>query len=188
MIYTSSYVYGNPKKLPTNESQETVPFNPYAQSKLLGEQLCEGYNNFFNIPMIILRPFNIYGKGQSDNFIIPSIITNAKTGKVRLRDSSPRRDLLYIDDLVDAYICALDYATDSVEIFNVGLGKSYSIEEIVNIISDSMDDSFEVYYSGEKRQHEVFETRADISKARYQLNWQPKYNLVQGIKSMIQGY
>jgi UDP-glucose 4-epimerase len=186
MVYTSSYVYGNPKRIPTDENQEVTPFNPYAQSKLIGEQLCEGYNKFYKIPIIILRPFNIYGKGQSKNFIIPSIITKAKTGKVHLRDPSPRRDLLYIDDIIDAYISTIDYYSDNVEIFNIGSGVNYSIDEIVDIISRSMTSSFEVYYTGDKRKNEVIETRADITRARSLLNWQPKYNLIQGIKSMIQ--
>ena len=71
LIYPSSYVYGKPKYLPVDEIHDISPFNPYAQSKVICEQLCNGYRRDFGISVSVLRPFNIYGKGQNNSFLIP---------------------------------------------------------------------------------------------------------------------
>src|SRR3972149_12306266 len=72
-VYISSYVYGNPEYLPIDEDHPLVPFNPYADTKIIGENLCRSYNKFFNLNIMIVRPFNIYGPGQNSNFLIPFI-------------------------------------------------------------------------------------------------------------------
>ena len=134
MVYASSYVYGKPNYLPIDESHQVNAFNPYAQSKIIGEHLCKGYNRDFGIPVIILRPFNIFGFGQNYNFLIPSIIKQAKSGKILLKDPEPKRDFIYIDDMIEAYIKCIEYNDSSFEIFNIGFGKSYSVKEIVNMV------------------------------------------------------
>ena len=68
MIFFSSYVYGHPQYQPIDENHPIQAFNPYAQTKVICESLCEGYNRDFHIPVTIFRPFNIYGKGQNPDF------------------------------------------------------------------------------------------------------------------------
>ena len=70
MIFASSYVYGVPLYLPIDENHPTSAFNPYCRSKLIGESLCMSYSKDFGVPVIIFRPFNIYGPDQNENFII----------------------------------------------------------------------------------------------------------------------
>lgn len=187
MVFTGSYVCGNPRYLPVDENHPTQASNPYAQSKIIGEHLCKGYNRDFGIQVIILRPFNIFGIGQNDNFLIPSIIKQAKLGKILLKDPNPKRDFLYIDDAVEAYIKAMEYNQSSFEVFNIGSGVSYSVKEIVEIIVKSISYNIEVKFSGEKRKNEVINAVADISKAKNILGWKPKFSFVDGIKFCLSG-
>jgi nucleoside-diphosphate-sugar epimerase len=184
-IFASSYVYGIPKYLPIDEGHPVNAFNPYADSKIQGEYLCKSYNKFFNVKTVIVRPTNIYGKGQSDNFLISSIINQAKTGKIILQDSKPRRDYIYIDDVVSAYLkiiysCDLDF-----EIFNIGHGLSYSIKEITDTVNSLFDNKLDIYFSELERPNEVPDTKADISKAKRILAWEPKVSLIDGIKKCL---
>ena len=115
-VYISSYVYGNPQYLPVDENHPIVAFNPYADTKLLGENLCRSYNKFFDLRTIIVRPFNIYGPGQTPNFLISSIFRQATEGKIELNDPTPKRDVIFIDDLIRLYACLIDFNSSSFEI------------------------------------------------------------------------
>ena len=75
MIYLSSYVYGKNPIIPTPEFQTTDGNNPYSLSKIISEQLIYLYWNYYNVNSIILRPFNVYGYGQSKRFLISNIFT-----------------------------------------------------------------------------------------------------------------
>jgi len=187
MVYTSSYVYGNPKYLPIDEKHPIISFNPYAESKIIGEHLCKGYNRDFGIPVIILRPFNIYGMGQNDKFLIPSIIKQAKSGKILLKDPAPKRDMVFINDLVEAYIKSIKYNQTSFEIFNIGSGVSYSVKGIAEMIASNIGEKIEIEFTGEKRQNEILNTVADISKARNKLGWGPTISFTDGIELCISG-
>jgi nucleoside-diphosphate-sugar epimerase len=185
IIYTSSYVYGEPQYLPIDELHSTMAFNPYAQSKLIGEDLCKGYHRDFDVPVTIFRPFNIYGKGQNENFLIPSIIKQALKGEVLLKDPRPKRDFVNIEDVVEAYIKAIEVNFDLVETFNLGSGVSTSIKELLKIISLKVGKEISINFTNEYRKNEVFETLADISKANRFLMWQPKISIDEGISDIF---
>ena len=188
MVFASSYVYGNPKYLPIDEQHSVSAFNPYAHSKLIGEQLCEGYHRDFGVPVIVLRPFNIYGYGQRNDFLIPSIFHQASSNSIQLKDPSPKRDFLYIDDMVQAYIKCIELEDLTFEVFNIGSGESYSVEEIAYIIADKYPGKIPVNFTGEVRKNEVRDTKADISKAKSKLGWAPRIDFRQGIELMSAMY
>ncbi|MEI8205395.1 MAG: NAD(P)-dependent oxidoreductase [Kiritimatiellales bacterium] len=183
-VYASSYVYGSPKYLPVDEQHPTGAHNPYAQSKLIGEELCQAYWRDFSISSCILRPFNIYGPGQPDTFLIPEIIRKAREGSVCLKDSRPRRDFIYVDDVVEAYMACLNFSKTGVETFNIGSGESISVEEIAWAIAKqlSCDD---VSFLGEHRPNEVLDTVADIKKAGELLHWVPRFSFREGIQNCL---
>ena len=185
MIYTSSYVYGSPQYLPIDENHPTSAFNPYAQSKLLGEDLCRGYHRDFQVPIVVLRPFNIYGKGQNQNFLIPKIISQAIAGCVNLEDSRPKRDFVYIDDVIEAYVKAVKYDGSDFDVFNIGSGKSISISQVARLIVDKIGNEIPLNFSDKRRKNEVLETVASIEKARKLLKWVPEKDIVSGISDMI---
>jgi UDP-glucose 4-epimerase len=185
-IYLSSYVYGHPDYQPVDEKHPVRPFNPYAQSKLICEKLCEGYSRDFNVPVIIFRPFNIYGSGQNGSFLIPSIIKQAKAGKIVVKDERPKRDYLHVEDLVRAIELSIEYeAVKGTEIFNIGSGESYSVRQIVDTVMKLC--AFDISYNctNEYRPNEVLDTIADIKKIRKKLNWQPQIGIEGGLQSMF---
>ena len=185
IIYTSSYVYGNPNYLPVDETHPAQAFNPYSESKIIGERLCKRYHLDFGLKAIILRPFNIYGPGQNNRFLISSIVKQARKGDVVLKDPLPKRDLLYVDDMIEAYIKAIQYEAIPFDIFNIGFGKSYSIKEIIDEVVKNFNTKFQVQFTGERRKNEIDNVVADISKAEKLLNWKPKVSFEDGIKSCV---
>lgn len=185
IVFISSYVYGVPEYLPIDEKHPTAAFNPYAQTKIIGEQLCQGYSRDFGMPAVILRPFNIYGKGQNENFLIPTMLKQAKTGKILLKDPYPKRDYIYIDDIIDFFIKAMEYSRPGCEIFNVGTSISYSVREITEMISELFGNSIEVEFNDQRRKNEVIDTKADISKAKKELGWTPKVTIEEGLQRLV---
>jgi nucleoside-diphosphate-sugar epimerase len=186
MILLSSYIYGHPEYLPIDENHPFKAFNPYSQSKIIAEQLCQAFHHDFHVPVIILRPFNLYGIFQHDNFLIPKIISQAIQGHIQLEDPRPRRDFIYVMDLIEAIIQAIDYRDTDFDIFNVGSGISYSVEEVAGIIIDKFNPDAKVTFSNSVRKNEVLNTIADISKIRAKLNWIPKTNFRIGIELIHQ--
>ena len=184
IVFASSYVYGQPQYLPIDEKHPLQPTNPYARSKILGEELCRAYNTDFGLKCIILRPFNIYGVGQNKNFLIPSIIAQLRYGKIELKDPEPKRDFIYISDVIDAYIKAGEFNGDF-DVFNIGYGKSYSVKEIVDKIIYLYGKDVKVKYSGERRKNEIMDTIADIKKAKEKLGWKPGVEIDNGLSNLL---
>ena len=187
IVFASSYVYGQPQYMPIDEEHPLQPANPYARSKVLGEELCRAYNADFGVKSVILRPFNIYGVGQSKNFLIPSIIAQLRYGKIELKDPEPKRDFIYISDVIEAYIKAGEFNGDF-DVFNIGGGKSYSVEEIVDRIVCLYGKNVKVGYSGERRKHEVMDTVADIRKAKELMDWTPTVPLDEGLQRTMKWF
>lgn len=184
-IFTSSYVYGKPEYLPIDENHPLKGFNPYAETKIIGEKICEDYYKYFRVPCMILRPFNIYGNNQNEQFLIPSILKQAKTGKVNLLDPNPKRDFVYIDDVVDAFVKAVENKNVLFDKFNVGTGISYSVGEVVEEVNHLYGNVLTVLYSNIERKSEVLETVANISHINDKLAWYPKIDLKSGLSQLI---
>jgi len=180
-IFISSYIYGNPQYLPVDEKHPVISFNPYADTKLIGENLCHSYNKFFDLNVNIVRPFNIYGPEQTNNFLIPLILGQAINGKIELNDPNPKRDLIYIDDLIELYVRLIDYEDSSFEIFNAGYGKSYSVKEIVEMVTNIFANDVEVNFLNVIRPNEVADTVSNNSKAKELLDWIPQVDLQEGL-------
>ena len=185
VIFFSSYIYGNPEYLPVNESHPYNPHNPYAQSKLIGEDLCRAYYRDFNVPVIIFRPFNIYGPGQDEKFLIPTILKQISSGYVKLMDPNPKRDYIHCDDVVEAVVKALDYRNVDLQTFNLGTGVSYSVGDIVEFIRKNYKAAFEVFYSNSNRKVEVNDCYADILHCNNILGWVPKVKMEEGIIELL---
>ncbi len=187
MIYFSSYMYGTPQYQPIDENHPLSAYNPYAQTKLICENLCEGYNRDFNVPIIIFRPFNIYGKGQNPDFLIPTIINQAKSGKIIIKDDRPKRDYIHVTDIVNAVLNTTEVMNNStgLQIFNLGSGESHSVKEIIDIVCQLSEKDIEYQCTNEIRQNEVMDTVANISKIKKELGWEPKMPLREGLKSML---
>ena len=185
VIFFSSYLYGSPEYLPVDEEHNLNPHNPYANSKMLGEKLCEAYFKDFNVPVMIFRPFNIYGSGQNENFLIPTIVSQLKNKEIQLLDSKPKRDYIHASDVVHAVYCAITSNIEGFECFNLGSGESYSVEHIAKELIKLSDANTELIFSQTTRENEVLDCYANIDKAKVMLNWKPEVTLIKGLELII---
>ncbi len=184
VIYLNSYSYGEPEYLPIDEKHPLSFHSPYNKSKYLAEELL--FNYLENITEVVsLRLFNIYGHAQGDNFLIPIILKQLNSGKITLKDLKPKRDFLYINDLID--LLDLVISRDAVSgVFNVGSGESHSVQEIIDLIQDILVIDLEVESQNLRRENEVMNCIANIKKLKKDLHWIPTYTLKEGLKDYIQ--
>lgn len=185
LIYISSYLYGNPISLPTNEHAPVFTPNPYALSKKIAEEYCEFYSTAYGVNTVILRPFNIYGFGQSPSFLIPEIIQQAlHNNAIQVKDLEPKRDYLFIDDFIDAIIQSIEL--NRFEMMNLGSGESFSVGELIAMVQHILGTNLPVISSNEHRKAEIMNTIADITKAATVLHWKPKISMEEGLRKIIQ--
>lgn len=185
LIYASSYIYGAPQYLPVDENHPVSPFNPYAQTKVICEKLCEGYHRDFKVKVSILRPFNIYGVGQKGLLLIPEIISQLKEGKtqIQLKAASPRRDYINVVDVAGAFVaCTND--TKDFSVYNVCSGESISVRELTAIINKHLNRKVEFLFSSSDRPNEVDETRGSYEKLK-SIGWKPTKSLEEGIVEIL---
>lgn len=185
LVFLSSYMYGETDLLPIPESAPLAARNPYALSKMLAEEACQFYADNFGVRVTILRPFNVYGVGQSPTFLVPSIIAQVLAGgTIHVLDLAPKRDYIYVKDLVDA-ISNVITLNSSDGVFNIGAGISYSVADLIATIQDICGTSLAVISANERRTGEIMDTVADISAARRDLTWAPRFSLHEGLKDML---
>lgn len=188
IVFASSYVYGPPRYLPIDEKHPVQPTNPYARSKVMGEDLCKAYYEDYGLKCVILRAFNIYGEGQSENFLIPSILKQLVKGEIELNDPEPKRDYIYIKDVINAYIKAGEYDESGFEIFNIGSGRSYSVDEIVRKLIDSSGRNVVITYQNKRRKGEIMNSISDSKKAKEKLCWEASVSIDEGLKIVLKSY
>ncbi|MCX6287514.1 MAG: NAD(P)-dependent oxidoreductase [Bacteroidetes bacterium] len=185
LTYISSYLYGSPEYLPIDENHPVKSYNPYSHSKLLADNTCQFYALNFKLRVSVLRPFNAYGPGQPAHFIIPEIIEmvkNLTVSEVQVMDLRPKRDYVYIDDLVDAIYRTIEGEPG---IYNVGSGQSVSVEDLIKTVM-SLSGIIKPYKArGTERQNEIFDLYAGIDKIRLSLGWKPKTSFEEGLRKCI---
>lgn len=186
VIHMSSYLYGEPKHLPIDEAHPIDCRNPYAESKRQAEMLCEAYARYFGLSVTILRPFNVYGPGQTQDNLIPYIIMQAKEkSSIQVKDLRPKRDYLYVDDLVNALLEVIHSEQNGLETYNLGFGRSYSVREVIDIVLNLIDKQISIHSTGQHRQNEIMDCVCDSRKFSEQFGWKPQVTLEEGIKKSL---
>jgi nucleoside-diphosphate-sugar epimerase len=186
LTLVSSYVYGQPQRLPIAEDHPMAAPNPYAHTKILAEEAARFYEQHFGLPLVIVRPFNIYGPGQGGPFLIPSIVRQVldpAVEAVRVQDLRPRRDYLYVDDAIALFLALLRPGVSG--IFNAGSGRSASVAEVVQLVNDAAGTKKTVLNADERRPGEVLDVVADVSRAAAELEWRPRTALAEGIAAVV---
>lgn len=185
VIYSmTSSIYGSHQP-PHTEDMEPQPLSPYAVTKLAGEQLCKVYANLYNLETASLRYFNVYGPGEHEfgqyTTVVKKFLQQKANGEplTIVGDGEQRRDFTHVSDIIEANIAAMDYAGElRGEIFNIGAGHNYSINDIAQMISTQ-------HQYIPDRPGEARETLADNTKAREILGWSPKYSLEDYIRESL---
>ena len=183
---SSSSVYGDTSILPTTESDEKRPINPYAKTKLEKDKLAEQYAKN-GLKVIGLRYFNVFGPRQSKEYagVIKLFLERIQQGLPPLvnGDGLQIRDFVYVDDAVNANILSMESDIDF-EFFNIGTGTTISILDLANII---------IKFSGLKIKPihrpalpgDVRATQADITKVKTMLKWRPTTSIQDWLKSAV---
>jgi nucleoside-diphosphate-sugar epimerase len=189
IIYAeSSAIYEGSDLLPTPET-ENKPQSFYSVSKFSTMYFAEAYKRFYNLNSTALRYFCVYGPRQDYRRTIPPVFSSFII-KI-LRSEQPvifgtgekRRDFIHVDDINDFHIkCMTDSKTDN-DVFNLGSGVNYSINEIYDTIASLLEYKNKPSYKPDLP-GEAFANLADISKAK-SLGWSPKVDLRTGLKSSI---
>ena len=183
---SSSSVYGNPEKIPIEESDSKNPINPYAETKLRKEELAAKYAEM-GVKVIGLRYFNVFGKGQSKEYA--GVL---KLFLERIRDELPPkingdgtqfRDFVYVKDVVDANIMSMKSEVNH-EFFNVGTNTSITIFDLAKTIIKFSGLDMEPIF-GPALKGDVMKTIADINLIKEKIGWEPKVMLKDWIKEII---
>ena len=189
-IYASSTaVYGDGNPLPLREGYPPKPLSPYATSKVSAEYYCEMFHISYSLKTVILRYFNVYGPGQENNpysGVIAKFLSNALSGApiVIHGDGKQTRDFIYIDDVVEATILALESSDAVGQTFNICTGTPVSINELATIVKELMRKDLKITYD-KPRKGDIRDNYGDPSKAFEILKFKAKNNLKEGIKKYI---
>jgi nucleoside-diphosphate-sugar epimerase len=188
LIYVSSYMYGTPQYLPIDELHPVEAASPYNHSKYLAEEVCRFYAENFKIPIVLIRPVNVFGPGQNSDFLIPSIINQVKdpgVEKVKVMDLRPKRDYLFISDFVEALIRCLPMK--GFHTYNIGSGASVSVKEIIDTILKQAGITKEIISSGKERANEIWDMYMNIRKLSEETGWKPEITFEEGIRQCVAG-
>lgn len=180
--------YGS-SSAPQAESSKVSPISPYSFAKLAAGQLVSLLAETEGFPGVTLRLFLVYGPGQRKDRLIPQIVS-ACLNDERFKTSrgEQRRDLCYIDDVVDALIAAAVAKRAVGRLINIGSGSGVRIKDVVKKIMALTAGGHPVWGAVKYRKGENMELYADISLAKSVLGWKPKVSLEEGLRATITYY
>ncbi len=191
VIYaSSSAVYGDSPNIPKKESMNPHPKSPYAVSKLAAEYYCNVFYEVYELKTVSLRYFNVYGPRQDPfseySAVIPRFIMRVLRGKppIIYGDGTQTRDFVFVKDVVNANILAAE--SNATGIFNIGSGRSISVNELAYKIMDMIgnDTVAEPIYE-KPRKGDIKHSSADITKAKRELGYRPEYDIEAGLNETI---
>jgi len=188
IINISTYTYGNPKYMPVDENHPLSPHSPYNKSKLISEKLCEYYSEDYKLNIVTLRPFYIYGPSNNSSFVSSAIRKVINNEKVILSKKNTRRDFLFVDDFVNLVHKILLNFPEGYNVYNVGYGKSYSLEDILRVIESIINKKISIEYDSSFRPNDVVEMVADIGKVMKEFEWRPIIDIDEGLRLTIDRY
>ncbi len=184
---SSSSIYGEvPREgLPVSEKRKPMPISPYSLSKFQGEAWCNTFGKLYGFNLTILRYFTVYGPRQRPDEAICKFICNILAGKpIEIYgDGKQTRDFTYVKDVVDANILALN---EKPGLYNIGSGRSISVKELVEIIFRLVGKTKVILKK--MQPGDVQDTLADITLARNELGYEPKYSIESGLREHIKWF
>lgn len=189
---STSAVYGNTDKLPTDEEAALKPVSPYGASKLAAEKYCTTYSNCYGISVINFRYYTMYGQWGRPDMLILRDIMSCLDGTVTVKYMrngnvvDTVRDFLHIDDAIEANMLAMKSNVKS-DVFNVGSGKTVNISYARNLIS-SITGKNQNFAEEEASPGDPYKTHSDITKIKETLKWKPKVSLEDGVKKTVEWY
>ena len=193
VMASSSSVYGNNKKVPFKETDIVdYAISPYAATKKSNEVMTHVYHKLFNMNVIMLRFFTVYGPRQRPDFAINKFTRLMLNDEevTMFGDGTTSRDYTYIDDIVSGIYSSINYVLnnkDVYEIVNLGNSSPVSLKEMINTIAEVLNKEPKIKEMP-MQQGDVDIAYADISKAKEMLNYDPKTPFKEGIEKFVKWY
>ena len=184
---SSSSVYGISKTVPFSEDQHlTQTLSPYAATKIAGEFLCSTFSHLYQMRMVALRYFTVYGPRQRPDLAIHQFTRRIYAGQPidQFGDGTTRRDYTYIDDVIQGTIAALNYDRSPFDIFNLGESETIQLNDLISAIEKALGKKAKVNRLPEQL-GDMPLTCADISKARKLLGYNPITQFNEGLPRFI---
>lgn len=193
VIHTStSEVYGTARQVPISEEHPLQGQSPYSASKIGADKMAEAFHLSFGVPVVTVRPFNTFGPRQSARAVIPTIITQCLKGEtVRLGNLHPTRDLNYVADTVEGFLCAAAAPKAVGGTFNLGSGREISVGDLATLIGKLAGSPVNIATDADRLRpagSEVERLLADNTKAREALGWSSKVSLEEGLAKTIEWF
>ncbi len=193
VMASSSSVYGNCQEVPFKESFIVdYAISPYAATKKGNEVMAHVYHHLYNMNIIMLRFFTVYGPKQRPDLAINKFTRLMLAGEEipMFGDGSTSRDYTYIDDIVDGIIKSAEYVFNNenvYEIINIGNSSPISLKEMIDTIGEVLNITPKIKQLP-MQPGDVDKTYADISKAKKLLNYEPQTSFKEGITKFVEWY
>ena len=190
IITSTSEVYGSAQYVPIDGKHPFSAQSPYSASKISADQLAISYYNSFQLPIKIIRPFNVYGPRQSSRAVIPSIIIQALNNKkeINLGNVEPSRDFTYVTDTCNAFLDILKIKNFFGNTLNVGSNNEYTINDIAKKILEKLNSKANIKKEPQRTRSpnsEVVRLVCDNSKILKNTQWRPKVKIEKGLDMTI---
>jgi len=184
IFLSSSHVYGDPNKQSISENSSCNPLTHYASSKRMSEILCETYAKTYGLDIQIARLFSVYGpKSPKSNLIFNIINQIINNSKIILGNTYPKRDFIFVSDVIVGLIKILNSKKKGFQVYNLGSGKSISVEDLVKNCFTISNKKLKIISAKEKRrENEIMNIQANISKMKKEFNWKTEISLKKGLE------
>jgi len=187
---SSSAVYGAPSKLPISEDAPLKPISPYGESKMAAERHCQTFYEAYGLETVRLRYFNVYGPRQAASEyagVMPKFLERIRRDQppVIFWDGEQTRDFVYIGDVVEATLLALDREGAAGEVFNIGTGEATTIKKLCEIFLKLTGKTHLKPIYMDAKPGDIRHSQADITKAMKLLGYKPKVSLEQGVRGFM---
>ncbi len=188
VLASSAAVYGHPESVPVTEDAPKAPTSPYGVEKLLADQYARVYAERYDLPAVALRYFNVYGPGSNPEYsgVVDTFLAQARRGDpVTVEgDGDQTRDFVHVDDVVQANLLAAEGLLSDEDVagraYNVGTGSSVTIEELAHTVRSVVGADVPIVHT-DPRPGDIERSRADISRARGELGYEPTVDLEEGL-------
>ncbi len=189
VVLGSGEEYGRSETLPITEEQPLRPISPYSLSKAASSQLALTYADLYELPVAVVRPFIVYGPGQSTAMMLPNLIDTLTAGReFRMTMGEQTRDFIFVEDLIDGLLAAASSDGAIGEAFNLCSGQEQSIRHVAEMARNMIGEGKLLPGALPYRDNEVWRLVGTNEKARRVLQWTPRTTLEEGLGKAIEWY
>ena len=193
LVTSTSEVYGTALTVPISESHPKQPQSPYSATKIAADAMALSFYNAFELPVVVVRPFNTYGPRQSARAIIPTIISQIASGQttIKVGDLTPTRDFNFVTDTCRGFMALAEADGVVGKEINIATGSEVSMEHTLEMIAALMNADVKYVTDPERLRPTGSEVRrlcGDNSLITSLTSWRPQVSLAEGLRSTIKWF